>query len=223
MNEVIEKNLIHPIEDRIYKEPVSKDFVSREEFINRTGIFVSPDYFNYIYDIEYKESGVSVDEFIRDYEEKYSTCIQEVPLQGIFKYEVMDEDINCAGIYDDCYDPNILEIINALARSGKAEFEKRYDVIEKYNSVIDRIQKIPDEVLVLIEIIKKVWLQNNIVNDLLGHLANNEICATEIVGNEALKDVWDISLNQLKMISNDLGNNIDSLKQTKQNDQKEKI
>ena len=77
--------------------------------------------------------------------------------------------------------------------------------------------------LVLIEIIKKIWLQNNIVNDLLGHLANNEICATEIVRNETLKDVWDISLNQLKMISNDLGNNIDSFKQIEKSDQKGEI
>ena len=94
MNETIEKNLIHPITDSTYKEPVYKDFVSREEFINRTGIFVSPNYFDYIYDIEYKESGVSADEFIRDYEEKYSTCIQEIPLQGVLKYEVMDEEIS---------------------------------------------------------------------------------------------------------------------------------
>ena len=75
--------------------------------------------------------------------------------------------------------------------------------------------------LVLIEIIKKVWLQNNIVNDLLGHLADNEICATEIVGNESLKDVWDISLNQLKMISNDVEKSLESFKQIKQSDKKE--
>ena len=99
--------------------------------------------------------------------------------------------------------------------------EKRYDVAEKYKSIFERYQKFPDEFLILTEIVKKVWLQNNIVNDLLGHLANNEICATEIVENEALKDVWDISLNQLKMISNDLGNNVDSFKQIEQ-EKKEK-
>ncbi len=133
----------------------------------------------------------------------------------------MDEEINCAGEYDDCYEPNIWEIINTLAKSGKAEFEKRFDVAEKYNSILERYQKLPDEVLVLIEIIKKVWLQNNIVNDLLGHLADNEICATEIVGNESLKDVWDISLNQLKMISNDVEKSLESFKQIKQSDKKE--
>ena len=133
----------------------------------------------------------------------------------------MDDELNCAGEYDECYEPNIWEIINTLTRSGKAEFEKRYDVAEKYKSIFERYQKFPDEFLILTEIVKKVWLQNNIVNDLLGHLANNEICATEIVENEALKDVWDISLNQLKMISNDLGNNVDSFKQIEQ-EKKEK-
>lgn len=218
MNEANNKDLIHPITRGTYKEPVYKDFVSREEFINQTGIFVSPDYFGYIYDIEYKKAGVSVEEFVRDYEEKYSTCIQEVPLQGVFKYEVMDEELNCAGEYDECYEPNIWEIVNTLVRSGKAEFEKRYDVVEKYNSVLD---KIFNELDLLTKISKKLSLQNNIVNDLLGYLANNEICATEIVGNESLKDVWDISLNQLKMISNDLGNNIDSFNQIEQSDNKE--
>ena len=213
MNNLANKDLIHPVTRGTYKEPVYKDFVPREEFINRTGIFVSPDYFEYIYDMEFKKSGVGADEFIRNYEAKYSTCIQEIPLQGIFKYEVMDDELNCAGEYDECYEPNIWEIVNALSRNSKAEFEKRYDAIEKYNSVLERCQKFPDEFLILTEIIKKVWLQNNIVNDLLGHLAYNEICATEIVGNEALKDIWDISLNQLKMISNDLGGNIDSFKQ----------
>ena len=144
MNETIEKNLIHPITDSTYKEPVYKDFVSREEFINPTGIFVSPNYFDYIYDIEYKESGVSAAEFIRDYEEKHSTCIQEIPLQGVFKYEVMDEEISCAGEYDDRYEPNIWEIINSLVRSGKAELEKRFDVVEKYSNILERYQKLPD-------------------------------------------------------------------------------
>lgn len=221
MNNLTDKDLIHPITRGTYKEPVYKDFVSREEFINQTGIFVSPDYYEYIYDIEYKKSGVSAEEFVHDYEEKYSTCIQEIPLQGVFKYEVMDDELNCAGEYDECYEPNIWEIINSLARNSKAEFEKRHDTVEKYNSVLERYKKYPDEFLALTEIIKKVWLQNNIVNDLLEHLAYNEVCATEIVRNEALKDVWDISLNQLKMISNDLGNNIDSFKQVEQ-EKKEK-
>lgn len=218
MNEVIVKNLIHPITDSAFKEPVYKDFVSREEFINRTGIFVSPDYFDYIYDVEYKESGVSADEFIQDYEEKYSTCIQEIPLQGTFKYEVMDEEVNCAGKYDEFHDPNIWEIINSLARNSKAEFVKRYDVIEKYNSAIDKFQKLPDKINVLTEIFKRISLQNSIVNDLLEYIAKNESCATDIIENEALKDLWDISVNQLSMVSKDLEKNLKIFDQISQGD-----
>lgn len=197
----IEKTLIHPIDASVYKEKTYKDFVPREEFINRTGIFVSPDYFEYIYDIEFKESGVSADEFIRDYEEKYSTCIQEIPLQGSFRYEVMDEDISCVGEYDECYDPNIWEIVNSLARNSKAEFEKRYNLIEK----LDKYEESTKGMLSLIKMAKDLHLCNDILNGLLGFLANNETCAQEIVGNEFLKDIWDISLNQIRMIYENMG------------------
>lgn len=49
----LKEMLIHPITDGAYKEEVYKDFVSREEFINRTGIFVTPEYFGYIYDMRH--------------------------------------------------------------------------------------------------------------------------------------------------------------------------
>lgn len=213
MNNNIEKSLIHPIDKTAYKEIIHQDFVSREEFINQTGIFVSPEYFDYIYDIEYKESGVNADEFIRDYEEKYATCIQEIPLQGTFKYEVMDEEVNCVCDYDEYHDPNIWEIVNTLAKNSKAEFEKKYEVIEKYNNMLDKFQKIPDKMNILTKVLEKIQLQNNIATGLLQYLAFNEACATEITQNELLKDMWDISLNQLKMISSDLEKNIELFRQ----------
>lgn len=216
MNSNIEKVLIHPIDKTAYKETIHQDFVSREEFINQTGIFVSPEYFEYIYNIEFKEAGVSTEEFIQDYEEKYSTCVQEIPLHGTFKYEVMDEEVNCVGEYDDCYEPNIWEIVNTLARNSKAEFDKRYDVIEQYNSMIDKVQKIPDEMLALTKFIRQVCLQNDILNGLLEYLTKNEVCATEIIENELLKDIWDISMNQLKMILQDVSKNTELLKQVMQ-------
>ena len=42
-------------------EPVFKDFVSRRDFINRTGVYVSPAYFGIIHD-KFMESGVSAEE-----------------------------------------------------------------------------------------------------------------------------------------------------------------
>ena len=196
----ITKQLIHSIEESAYKEKAYEDFVSREEFVNRTGIFVSPGYFEYIYDIGFKESGVSSDEFIRDYEEKYSTCIQEIPLQGTFKYEVMDDDISCVGEYDECHEPNIWEILNSVAGNSKAEFEKRYNLIEKLGKYEDNTKRMR----LLIKIIRSLNLCNNILSGLLGYLANNEACAEEIVGNEFLKDIWDISFNQIRMLNEDI-------------------
>lgn len=209
----IEKTLIHSIDKMVYKETIHEDFVLREEFINRTGIFVSPEYFEYIYDMEFKKSGVDANEFVQDYEEKFSTCIQEIPLYGTFKYEVMDEDINCVGEYDEYHEPNIWEIVNALAINSKAEFDRRYAVIEQYNSMIDKVQKIPDEMLMLTKFIRQLCLENDIINGLLECLAKNEVCATEIIENELLKDIWDISMNQLKMILQDISKNTELLKQ----------
>lgn len=135
--EIIEDILIHPIEKAYgWKEPIHKDFVSRYEFINRTGVFVTPEHFEYIYDMEYKESGVSADEFVNNYEKKYSTCIQEVPLHGTFKYEVMDEDLSCVGLYDEIYEANIWEIVNSLAVSYASERQSRWEAVEKCKSAL---------------------------------------------------------------------------------------
>lgn len=135
--EAMEDLLIHPIEkEYAWKEPIYEDFVSREEFINRTGIFVTPEHFEYIYDMEFKEKNVPMDEFVDHYEEKYSTCIQEVPLNGAFKYEVMDEALSYMGLYDDIYEPNIWEIVNSLAISYAMERQSRWEAVEKCKSAL---------------------------------------------------------------------------------------
>lgn len=206
MNELKEM-LIHPITDGAYKEEVYDDFVSREEFINRTGIFVTPEHFGYIYDMVFKESGVSVDEFIRDYEEKYSTCIQEVPLSGIFKYEVMDEEISCVGEYDACYEPNIWEIVNVLSRNSKMEFESKHDVMEKYNKALHCLNEfdgVSEKMIMLTKIFSMLSLQHDILTGLLEQIIENETCAVEIEENSFLKDIWKITFNQLNMITEDM-------------------
>lgn len=134
--------LIHPVEnEKSWKEPVYDDFVSREEFINRTGIFVTPQYFRYIYDSEWtdeaKKVGTTVDEFIDNYEEK-CLGLAEIPLQGTFKYIVMDDCISGIGDYDD---PNIWEIINSLALSHEYQYETKWETIEAYKKVIDDLNK----------------------------------------------------------------------------------
>lgn len=139
--------LIHPVDKEFdCKEPVHEDFVPREEFINRTGIFVTPEHFEYIYDMEFKKANVSANDFVNNYEDKYANCIQELPLNGIFKYEVMDEDLSCMGLYNDTCDPNIWEIVNSLAVSRNIENQSKYEFIEKYKSALEDNLKILDEI-----------------------------------------------------------------------------
>ena len=129
--------LIRPVDEEFdYKEPVHEDFVPREEFINRTGIFVTPEYYEYLYDMEFKKANVSADEFVNNYVEKYSNCIEEVPLDGTFRYEVMDEDLGGMCFYEDIY-PNIWEIINSLAMSYSMERQSKWELVEKYKSALE--------------------------------------------------------------------------------------
>lgn len=145
------KPLIHPITGKYaWKEKDYDDFVSREEFINRTGIFVTPSQFSYIHDVDWKEakeSGISIDDFINDYEDNCGE-VMEVPLHGTFKYIVIDDYLSCIGEYNDgdgcdaCYlpsfdEPNIWEIINCLARSHAQEYESKWELIEDYKSALN--------------------------------------------------------------------------------------
>ena len=134
--------LITPSEmEHEWKEVVHEDFISREEFINRTGIFVSPSHFGFIYDMEFKESGMSVDEFLQNYDENYIGEIVEVPLQGTFRYMITDDNVSCIGTYDEAHEPNIWEIVNCLAQGQAMERQSKWDYIEKYKkSLEDSVQ-----------------------------------------------------------------------------------
>lgn len=131
--------LIHPTGTA--REPVYKDFISRVDFINQTGIFVTPSYFECIYD-DFKESGVSVDEFVGNYEAKYSTDVQETELKGIFKYETTDDTVSCLCLYDPLYDPNIWEVVNNLAVEHDHQWRSKDEVIEEYKKIIKKLQDI---------------------------------------------------------------------------------
>lgn len=92
-------------------EAVYDDFISRKEFINRTGIYISIMLYGLVYD-DFKESGLSVSEYVETYEKNHP--IMEAEVKGTFKYDVTDELINGLGIYDDSHEPNIWEIVNAV-------------------------------------------------------------------------------------------------------------
>ena len=92
-------------------ELVYDDFISRREFINHTGVYVSALYYNIVYD-KFKESGLSIDEFVGTFSS--NPMIQEVNLSGTFKYIVDDDTVNGLGTYDDTHEPNIWEIVNSI-------------------------------------------------------------------------------------------------------------
>ena len=117
-------------------EPRYGDFITRHEFINRTGIFVSPMQFHSIYN-KFIKSKVSVDEFVNNYEAKYTICIEELPLSGTFKYEVTD-----SGLFepeDEGDAPNIWEIINYLATAYYHKAKYADEMTEKYHNAVDEI------------------------------------------------------------------------------------
>ena len=136
-----DNTLIHPTETT--REPVYKDFISRVDFINQTGIFVTPGYFETICD-DFKESGVSVNEFVGNYEEKYSTDVQETELKGIFKYETTDDTVSCVCVYDSdpLYEPNIWEVVNHLAVEYDHQWRSKDKAIEEYKKIIKELQDI---------------------------------------------------------------------------------
>lgn len=107
------KNILIGDYDKQFKsdELEYKDFISRKEFINRTGIYVSALFFESVYH-DYKESGLSVDDFVNTYETKEP--IMEAEISGKFKYNVTDEVVSGIGTYDEIHDPNVHEIVNAI-------------------------------------------------------------------------------------------------------------
>lgn len=142
----INNTLIHPTETT--REPIYKDFISRVDFINQTGIFVTPSYFECIYD-DFKDSGVSVDEFVGNYEEKYSTCVEELELKGTLKYETTDDAVSCLCVYDSnpLYEPSIWEVVNNLAVEHDHQWRSKDKVIEEYQKIIKRLQDINEELM----------------------------------------------------------------------------
>ncbi|MCD8018711.1 MAG: hypothetical protein LUF92_03745 [Clostridiales bacterium] len=119
MNNEKDNLLIHPYDSQYSRdndEPVYEDFISRQEFINRTGIFVTPQYFGMFYD-DFMESHMTVDEFLDKIEETYTGEIFEIPLSGTFKYMIMDDDVSCMGQYPDAFpeDLTIWEMMDSLA------------------------------------------------------------------------------------------------------------
>lgn len=126
--------------DATYREPEFADFVSRREFINRTGVFVSPEYFLHIYE-DYKKAGVSLDEFL-DHFEKYNFEIVEMPMSGTFKYCVSDDTVSGCGMYkEENHEANVVEALNVAVLSNYHSRKYADSIVEKYKDHMDREEK----------------------------------------------------------------------------------
>lgn len=63
-----------------------KEFISLKEFVSLTGVVVFPFTFREV-KRNFKKSGVSIEEFVKDYEKKYCMCIMTFnTLKGKFKF-----------------------------------------------------------------------------------------------------------------------------------------
>lgn len=140
-----------------------EDFVSREEFIKRTGIFVTPEYFEYIYHKwvdETAKTGMSVDDFVDDYEKNHMGQVAETKLNGTFKYLIMDESISC--MYDDwdICDPDIWDIVNSLACDLTYEREEKQKALKVMEDVYADAEQIYKQAVNIVNTYKSL-MDNN--------------------------------------------------------------
>lgn len=100
----------------ISPEKEYEGFLSRREFINRTGIFVSASYFEIIYQ-NFKETDIPADEFVRDYVDKYSTCIIS-DRNNLVHFEINDDEVNAVGCYENPdVELSVLDLLYNLSES----------------------------------------------------------------------------------------------------------
>lgn len=141
--EKYDEPFIHPdtLSCKFEEEPHYEGFVSRHEFINTTGIYVTPMHFYNIYR-NFKESDATADEFVENYEEKYADLpVEKINLQGTFKYEMTDVCISGIDRNSEDVYPNIWEIVDAL---GTAYYAQRKALDEK-NEMISEMREMVSE------------------------------------------------------------------------------
>ena len=162
-------------------EQVYEDFISRREFINHTGVYVSASYFDIVYD-KFKESGLSIGEFLESF--SANPMIQEVNLSGTFKYMADDDTVNCFGTYDENHEPNIWEIINSI---DMEMFHKCMEAFEGVTGMADLFKNYDKDISEKLEEIKSVVSDMDGIfeagQDILSDL-NKSICDTVCITEE---------------------------------------
>lgn len=92
-------------------EPVFRKFISRRDFINQTGLYISP--FDFAaYHEEFKKSGKTVKQFVEDYFYKEFPFWTEIQVHGTIRVPMMVGDDIYKNLGDE--DMTAIEVINAL-------------------------------------------------------------------------------------------------------------
>ncbi len=133
-----------------------QNFVTREEFMKRTGIFITPDYFLNVcseWQNEASKTGMTMTEFIDNYEQNHVGLVEEIPLTGTFKYFIMDDSVSCIN-NEEIPSPNIWDIINSLVCDLSSEHESKRKLSSNILEIIDDMSSTLAEICELLEDIK---------------------------------------------------------------------
>lgn len=124
MTELIREKFAEGRDDLIEKVYiVPQHFVTRKDFINRTGIFVTPDAFLEICK-EFVEAQISAEDFLARYENDIAAGrIVYLPVIGVVKYMVDDDSVSCISAAEDM-EPSLYEILDSLS-CGEAYWRLR--------------------------------------------------------------------------------------------------
>lgn len=98
------------------EEKNTSDFMSRRDFVNAVGIYVTPEYFRTIYK-EWKDSGATPEQFAANFTKNHSGEINEVPLTGAFRYMMQDLAISGVDLGITERIPSFLESMDLLAQA----------------------------------------------------------------------------------------------------------
>lgn len=184
------KKIIRPLtmNGKLLVKEKDYGFMTRTEFINQTGVFVSPFYFSIIV-AEFKEQDLSPKAFMKDFIEDNKHLLVTIGEMNCF---IDDDEITALGTdHDITAGRTLVDVINDLLIRS---WEKQ----EIYESCCNEGKK-------QIALIKKMNLQLNIYGSLLLQIYQEKEIAAIIEKNQILTDSCTIALNQLKTLTDEIG------------------
>lgn len=175
-------------------------FMTRTDFINLTGIFVSPSYFRMIVDDYEEQQELSPECFALQWKSDNEYLFQTIELKGNITCPIDDEDITAIGTdHDIVEDRNVYDVINDLLIREYSGREK----IDEFRATLEEIKGSVDTNKIM-KAIKNLQLQLDILHGLVHEFLNDKECADVIENNTFLYDICKISVNQIGMLTDDL-------------------